>query len=174
MNSNEPFLGLFQFGCQAMLNAMNVSLAGAERIRALQLKSIREAMSDTAEAARQISSSKTFDDLFQAQQNVSRGQIEKATGRWSELCEAASQGNAEVLKLVQDSTAQLSGTCGGMAGSGPVAAEPVMAALQSLANLATHAYANASKDVMQLAVSQFAAAGAERRHSGGEAKRKLA
>ena len=152
-------------------------LGEAERLRTRQLEAVRAAMGQHAELSEGIRSAQTLNDLLAAQARFANHQMEIALGFWNRQFEAASHGQREALRRIEEQGAQMNQEFGKMVESLPPGAEPMAAAIKSLMQAGYAAFgmgAQASEQVARLTESQIATATAGIREAVASASQKTA
>jgi len=159
--SENEFLDLYRAGLDAVLDITKVSLQGAERLRAHQLKTINDALSEAGETGKQIGSVKSFEELLELQAKFAPTQMEKAMGYWSGLYATTARNQVEILQQMQSKASDISEAYRATLDAAPRGTEPVVAPLKSVMTAMYSAYtmtARATEEAARLAVSQIESA----------------
>ena len=176
-NPQEQFLTAYRAGLEGLVNLAGTMLGEAERLRTSQLEAIRAAMGEHAELSKAVCSANTLNDLLAAQARFANHQIEIVLGFWNRHFEAASHGQREALRRIEEQAAQMNEEFGKMVESLPPGAEPMAAAIKSLMQAGYAAFgmgAQVSEQAARLTESQIATATAGIREAAASAGQKTA
>lgn len=140
---NDKILELCRSGLLAMLDTVNSTLVGAERIRTQQLKAIKDALIDSVDTAKKIESAGNLEELLEVQANLARANIENVIGYWNGLSEAATMNYLDGTRQLQARIARIGEDFRNAAEASPAAgAETAMtAAFKSMLDASSSAYA---------------------------------
>ena len=176
-NPQEQFFDAYRVGLESLVKLAGTMLGEAERLRTRQLEAIRTAMDEHAELSKGIATAATLNDLVATQARFANQQFEIAVGFWSRQFEAASHGQREALRRIEEQAAQMNEGLGKLLDTLPPGAEPVTSAIKSLLQAGTAALgmgAQASEQAARLAESQIATATAGVREAALQASQKTA
>jgi len=176
-NPQEQFLDAYRVGLESLVKLAGTMLGEAERLRTRQLEAIRAAMDEHAELSKGVSTAATLNDLVAAQARFANQQFEIAIGFWNRQFEAASHGQREALRRIEEQAAQMNEGLGKLLDTLPPGAEPVTSAIKSFLQAGTAALglgAQASEQAARLAESQTATATAGIREAAAQASQKTA
>ena len=169
---------LFSFYCsgvEAMVNMTKVWLEGAERLRAHQLKSINDALSEVADTEKQIKSAKTFEELIEIQARLMPGRMGQAMGYWGGLCAGTARNNMDIARQAQHEVSDIANACRTTLEATPAAADPIMAPLKSAVTALCSAYTYTARAAEEAGRTSHAEVASTGRHmSSTETRRKAA
>ena len=173
--TQEQFFDLYRAGLENMVAMARTTLDEAERLRAKQLESIRDALAENADLGRAIASAASAEELYAAQGKFVTHQIDVALGYWGKLFETASRTQLEAMKRLGDQASQFNQRLETVLGETPAGAEPLVAAMKALMETARAAYgvgAQATEQAVKLTEAQFttATAGIRQAVTGTEKK----
>ncbi len=166
--SDNELLDLYRVGLDAMLDIAKTSLQGAERLRAQQIESVNEALSEAGETGKQFGSVKSFEDLLDVQTRLAPVQWEKAMGYWSNLWATTARSQAEIFQHMQSKVSDIGDACRATLDAAPRGSEPMVGPLKSAVTAMCSAYtltARASEEAARMAVSQIESASARSRQA---------
>ncbi len=176
-NPEEQFFTAYRTGLEGLANLAATMLGEAERLRARQLEAIREAMTEHAELCKGITTADCLNDLLAAQARFANHQFGLALGFWSRHLEAASHGQREALRSIEEQAVKMNEGLGQVLEGFPPGAEPVSAAIKSLMEAGYAAFglgARATEQAVRLTESQIATATAGIRDAAAGASQKTA
>jgi len=176
-DAQQQFLDFYRSSLEAMLNMTRSSLDEAERLRTRQLESIREALTQNAELAREVSSAASAEDLFGAQAKFANHQLEVALGYWGKLFEAANRTQLQAMKCCEEQSASFNQRVTGMLEGAPAGSEPMVGAMKTFLQAAQAAYgygAQATEQAAKLTEAQFVTTSAGIREAVESARKKTA
>jgi phasin family protein len=171
------FLDFYRGNLEAMLGMARSSLDEAERLRTRQLESIRAALEQNAELAREVAGAKSAEELLGAQAKFASHQLEVALGYWGRLFEAANRCQVSAMKSCEEQSASITRRMSGMLEGAPAGAEPIVGAMKSFLQAAQAAYgigAQATEQAAKLTEAQFVTASAGIREAIAAARQKAA
>ena len=103
-------LDLYRASLKSAADLFKTSLESAERLQNQQLVAIRTAIVEQGKSASELTSARTLDELLSAQSRIAGGQIERALGYWSDLCQLAGQNQMAAIGQVQQQMSRISET----------------------------------------------------------------
>ena len=101
---------LYRASLKSAADLFKTSLESAERLQNQQLVAIRSAIVEQGKSASELTSARTLDELLNAQSRIAGGQIERALGYWSDLCQLAGQNQMAAIGQVQQQMSRISET----------------------------------------------------------------
>lgn len=157
------FLDFYRSSLELTLNMTRSALDEAERLRTRQLESIRAALEQNAELAREVAGASSAEQLLGAQAKFASHQLEVALGYWGKLFEAANRTQLQAMKCCEEQSASFNLRLGGMLEGAPAGSEPIVGAMKSFLQAAQAAYglgAQATEQAAKLTEAQFVTASA--------------
>ena len=101
---------LYRASLKSAADLFKTSLESAERLQNQQLVAIRTAIVEQGKSASELTAARTLDELLSAQSRIAGGQIERALGYWSDLCQLAGQNQMAAIGQVQQQMSRISET----------------------------------------------------------------
>jgi phasin family protein len=99
-------IDLYRVGLKTAADLMKTSLESAERLQSQSLVAIRSAIDQQAKSVTELTRAKTLDELLALQSRMAGAQFERAMSLWSELWQAASENQRQVIGRMQEQAAQ--------------------------------------------------------------------
>ncbi|HMJ50036.1 MAG TPA: phasin family protein [Burkholderiales bacterium] len=142
------------------LRFTRVTMETAERLVRLQLEAAREAVEENARDAKSLSQAKNLEEIIALRAKLAESGVEKALNFSRRIYEVASQAQAELTKLFEESlsayTKDLANVIEKTTKSAPAGSNLAVAALKSTiaaTQAAVESMTKAAKDVSELANS---------------------
>lgn len=151
--AQEQFAALNKANFEAATRFANVALGGAERLFEIQLKTAKEALADSVESVKTLSTVKDLQQFAEVKDSVAQPVFEKATEYVKGVYEIASETQAEFSKLIEEQFAgfnkQFVVALDKLAESAPAGSEAGISALKTAIATGNAAYENLSKAAKQ-------------------------
>lgn len=151
--AQEQFAALNKANLEAATRFANVALGGAERLLEIQLKTAKEALADSVESVKTLSSVKDLQQFADVKDTVAQPAFEKATEYMKSVYEIASETQAEFGKLIEQQVAgfnkQFVVALDKFAETAPAGSEVGISALKSAIVTGNAAYENLTKAAKQ-------------------------
>lgn len=151
--AQEQFAALNKANLEAATRFANVALGGAERLLEIQLKTAKEALADSVESVKTLSTVKDMQQFADVKDTVAQPAFEKATEYMKSVYEIASETQAEFGKLMELQFAGLNKqfvvALDKFAETAPAGSEAGISALKSAIVSGNAAYENLSKVAKQ-------------------------
>lgn len=103
--AQEQFAALNKANLEAATRFASVALGGAERLLEIQLKTAKEALADSVESVKTLSTVKDLQQFADVKDSVAQPAFEKAAEYMKSVYEIASETQAEFGKLIEEQVA---------------------------------------------------------------------
>lgn len=151
--AQEQFAALNKANLEAATRFASVALGGAERLLEIQLKTAKEALADSVESVKTLSTVKDLQQFADVKDSVAQPAFEKAAEYMKSVYEIASETQAEFGKLIEEQVAgfnkQFVVALDKFAESAPAGSEAGISALKTAIATSNAAYENLSKAAKQ-------------------------
>lgn len=151
--AQEQFAALNKANLEAATRFASVALGGAERLLEIQLKTAKEALADSVESVKTLSTVKDLQQFAEVKDSVAQPAFEKAAEYMKSVYEIASETQAEFGKLIEEQVAgfnkQFVVALDKFAESAPAGSEAGISALKTAIVTGNAAYENLSKAAKQ-------------------------
>ena len=151
--AQEQFAALNKANLETATRFANVALGGAERLLEVQMKAAKEALADSVESVKTLSTVKDLQQFAEVKDIVAQPAFEKASDYVKSVYEIASETQAEFGKLIEQQVAgfnkQFVVALDKIAESAPAGSEVGISALKTAIVTGNAAYENISKAAKQ-------------------------
>ncbi len=151
--AQEQFAALNKANFEAATRFATVALGGAERLLEMQLKTAKEALAESVESVKTLSTVKDLQQFAEVKDSVTQPAFEKAAEYVKSVYEIASETQAEFGKLIEEQVAgfnkQFVVALDKFAESAPAGSEGGISALKTAIVTGNAAYENLSKAAKQ-------------------------
>jgi phasin family protein len=154
-NTTEQFSELNQAGVDYALRFSQIALDNAERLVKVQLEASKSAIEDGVKNVKAISEIKDVQELIALRAKLAEASVEKSLAYSRSVYEVASEAQAEVTKLIEESLAAYSKGVANFvdraAKSAPAGSDVAVTALKSTVAATTAAFDSFTKATKQVA-----------------------
>ena len=154
-NATEQFAELNQAGVDGALRLSQISLDNAERLIKVNLEASKAAIEDGVKNVKAVSEVKDLQELIALRAKLAEAGVEKALSYGRSVYEVASEAQAELTKLIEESLAAYSKGVANFvdraAKSAPAGSDVAVTALKSTVAATTAAFDSFTKATKQVA-----------------------
>lgn len=137
-----------------LLSLINVSLAGAEKLAALNISAARSALTEQVDHAKNLLGAKDLQSAFALHSAASQPQVEKAIAYSRSIYEISAETQEELVKLFEQGHAELNKSIGSALdwyAKSSANSDVAVAAVKSALSAANSAFENVNKAARQVA-----------------------
>lgn len=152
--ASDQLVNIHKAAYDHLLSLINVSLAGAEKLAALNISAARSALTEQVDHAKNLLGAKDLQTAFALHSAASQPQVEKAIAYSRSVYQISAETQEELVKLFEQGHAELNKSIGSALdwyAKSSASSDVAVAAVKSALSAANSAFENVNKAARQVA-----------------------